>query len=66
MWQDWVITGAQIVFVLALIPSIVHSNNKPPLLTSVPTVLGLISTTIAFVTLSLWGSAFAASTACAH
>jgi hypothetical protein len=57
MWQDWVLTIAQLVFVVSLIPSIIDVNQKPPLATSIPTVCGLVATTVAFATLTLWWSA---------
>ncbi len=48
-------TGS-IVFIIALAPT-VRSEHKPPLLTSVPTGLILLSFSIAYVTLHLWFAA---------
>ncbi len=57
MWQVWVLTVSQFVFVVSLIPAIIDRRQKPPLATSLPTVLGPSATTAAYATLSLWWSA---------
>lgn len=53
MWQDYVISGGQFVFALAMIPTI-RSAQKPALLSSVITALGLSIFAVCFATLSLW------------
>jgi hypothetical protein len=60
MWQDVILTGAQLIFVVSLIPAIIDPRQKPPLLTSIPTTVGLIATTFAYASLSLWWSALVA------
>lgn len=57
MWQDYVITVVQVVFVFALIPTITHPTQKPPLLSCVVTASGMIALTISYYSLSLWFSA---------
>lgn len=55
-WQDLAITIGSIIFIIALIPSVM-SKDKPALSTSIMT--GSVLTVFAFVylTLSLWFSA---------
>lgn len=57
MWQDWAITAVQIIFIAALIPSLLHRQHKPALWTSVPTALGLAIIAVSYFTLELWWSA---------
>jgi hypothetical protein len=52
MWQDIVIFIVSLGFILALIPS-VKSENKPDILTSFFTGLGLAILSITYLTLSL-------------
>lgn len=54
-WQDYVFTFGQIVFIVALIPSVV-GKNKPALITSLTTgaVIALFSFT--YATLTFWYS----------
>lgn len=58
-WQDPVLTAAQIIFIVALLPSIL-SMDKPALVTSL--LNGVITTSIAavYISFSLW---FAAASA---
>ena len=51
-WQDVVITAGQIVFFLALLPSI-FSEDKPALATSLTTGLVLIAFAFAYLSLDL-------------
>ncbi|MCL5411436.1 MAG: hypothetical protein M1150_01685 [Patescibacteria group bacterium] len=52
-WQDFVLTGGSIIFILALIPTVL-GKEKPALSTSV--ITGIVLLIYAFVqsTLSLW------------
>lgn len=56
MWQDYALTLGLIVFNLALIPAI-FSKYKPPLITSMPTVVFQYLFAVTFITLHLWFSA---------
>jgi len=56
MWQDYVLTLGLIVFNLALLP-VLKSKEKPPLITSVPTVVFQYAFALTFITLHLWFSA---------
>lgn len=57
MWQDWIITGAQLVFIASLIPSIIHPTKKPTVSTSLPTACGLFVIAATYASLELWFSA---------
>ncbi len=63
VWQDIVITFANLVFVISLVPQIIYGyKNKKgyiKLETSVPTFLALYSMSIAFFTLNLFYSCIA-------
>lgn len=61
MWQDTVIATIQWLFVVALIPAILHPTQKPPLWSSVMTaaLMGLLSFT--FWTLHLVNATLSAS-----
>lgn len=52
-WQDAVIAICQMSFVVALIPAI-RAAEKPPVRTSAPTALALVSLALTFATLGLW------------
>jgi hypothetical protein len=52
-WQDWVLSGSELGFVLALIPAIRDESVSIPLKTSVPTAVFLTANAIAFSTLDL-------------
>ncbi|MBD3329989.1 hypothetical protein GF354_00490 [Candidatus Peregrinibacteria bacterium] len=58
IWQDAVITGANILFSISLIPQIHYGfkNKVGPIRyqTSIPTTLGLIAISIALFSLSLY------------
>ena len=58
-WQDAILTVGQIIFVIALIPSML-SKDKPAQATSFLTGSVALSIAFVYVTLSLW---FAAATA---
>lgn len=56
LWQDWVITLGSLVFVFALIPSVL-SKDKPALSTSLMTGTVLVIFALTYLTLSLWTGA---------
>jgi hypothetical protein len=51
-WQDLVFGVGSLVFIVALIPAL-FSEEKPPLSTSIPTSLVLISFSLTYATLDL-------------
>lgn len=53
MWQDFVFTAGNVIFIVALIPTIL-SKEKPPLSTSVPTAAVLIAFAVTYGSLHLW------------
>jgi len=53
VWQDWILTVGQILFIFALAPSVL-SKDKPALTTSLLTGTVLAIYAIVYVTLSLW------------
>lgn len=55
-WQDIVLSVSQVVFVIALLPS-VFSKNKPAIATSVMNLIFLYVISYVYLTLSLFGSA---------
>lgn len=59
VWQDYVISFAQIGFIIALIPTL-RSKSKPPKATSFMTVALLTIITFCFLTLHLYFSAITA------
>lgn len=58
-WQDWALATASLVFIVALVPTVLSKRRKPALSTSV--LNAAVSAFIAaiYITLSLW---FAAGT----
>lgn len=62
MWQDYVFAFANWFFLVALIPTIRHPTDKPPLLSSVSTGLMVMVVAVTFGTLQLWSSAISALT----
>lgn len=54
MWQDWVLAAIQWVFVIALIPTILHKTQKPTFTTALLTSSCLVVMTFTFATLELW------------
>lgn len=54
-WQDIVLTGGTIVFIIALLPSVL-SKDKPAVSTSIMTGTVLIVFAYVYFTLSLWFS----------
>ena len=58
MWQDYVITVGNLIFIVSLVPSVV-GKNKPAFLTSMLSGLTLTVFVFTFITLKLWFSAAA-------
>ena len=58
LWQDWVIMGANITFIPALLP-MVFGDQKPPIKSSVLTAAALWVITGMFITIGLWVSVVA-------
>jgi len=56
MWQDFVLTIGSIIFIIALIPSVL-SKDKPALFTSIITSSVLIVMAIVYFSLSLYFTA---------
>ena len=63
MWQDWVMSIGQWLFIIALLPTI-FSSNKPPLLTSILTAIVLSSFVVALSSLGLIISAISTGLTC--
>lgn len=57
-WQDWVFTEGQVIFVIALIPTI-KGKSKPALSTSLVTGAILITFALSYFSLRLWFSTIA-------
>ena len=57
-WQDLIFTVGNIIFALALIPTIL-GKNKPALSTSLTTTIVLYIFSLAYLSLSLWFSTIA-------
>ena len=55
-WQDLAISAGNIFFCLTLIPML-RREGRPPLLTCIPTGLGLLAGGVVFASLHLWFSA---------
>lgn len=55
-WQDILFTGGNIVFIIALLPT-VFDKQKPAVSTSAVTASVLIAFTIAYASLGFWSSA---------
>lgn len=53
MWQDYVIAIVQWLFVLALIPTLLHKDEKPPFLTSILLSASIAVLGITYITLAL-------------
>lgn len=53
VWQDWVLTAGQFLFIFALAPSVL-SKDKPALTTSLLTGTVLAMFSFVFATLYLW------------
>lgn len=60
MWQDFVLTGGTVVFIIALIPSVI-GRDKPAMVTSIATGSVLAVFAIVYATLGLWFSTLTTS-----
>lgn len=58
-WQDLALTAASLVFIIALIPTVLSDTQKPALSTSILNAAVSTGIAIVYVTLHLW---FAATT----
>lgn len=58
MWQDWVVSILQWVFILSLLPTVFHATQKPPVSTSLLSGIGLIILSATYFTLDLTVSTF--------
>jgi hypothetical protein len=54
-WQDFVISGVGVVFIIALLPAVLK-RQPPPVSTGLITGSGLATLAFVFATLSLWFS----------
>lgn len=59
-WQDYVISGGQWLFILALLPAL-RAKEKPPVFTSLLTAAIVSSFSYAFATLALVMSTFSSA-----
>lgn len=57
MWQDYAIMVVQVVFALALIPTLLDKNQKPAPWTSIFNTLSMAVLIAAYYSLKLWWSA---------
>jgi uncharacterized membrane protein len=53
LWQDIILTGGSIVFIFALLPSVLN-KDKPALATSLTTGIVLIVFALVYFSLHLW------------
>lgn len=58
MWQDWMISILQWVFIVSLLPTIFHATHKPPISTSLIAGIGLLIMSATYLTLELYVSTF--------
>ncbi len=61
MWQDWVLSGVNWVFIISMIPTILSASKKPALSTSLLTGTGMLAIAGTYVSLELPAAVFAAS-----
>lgn len=59
MWQDWVLAAMQLVFIGALVPTMLHEHKKPTLSTAILITAGVSISSLVYFTLAFWGSAIA-------
>lgn len=60
IWQDALITAWQFGFCFTILPMLRARAGRPPLLTSIPTGIGLLMIAFAFATLGLFLAAISA------
>lgn len=61
MWQDYAIAVVQIIFVAALVPTIMDKKHKPALSTCVFNAVGTGVLVTAYTSLGLWSSSVVAA-----
>lgn len=60
MWQDYVLTATALFFCVTLVPML-FAEEKPPLLSSIPTGITLLIIAFVYGTLQLWIAAAGSS-----
>ncbi len=60
MWQDWVLTLTQIIFMVSLVPTILHPTKKPAFITALVTAPTIFVVVYVYFSLELWWSMAAA------
>lgn len=55
-WQNILFTGGNIIFIIALLPTVFGKNDKPAVTTSLITGATLLAYTIAFMSLQFWSA----------
>lgn len=58
MWQDWIVSIMQWVFILSLLPTIFSTTQKPPISTSLVSGVGMWVLSATYFTLNLTVSTF--------
>ena len=53
-WQDWALATASLIFITALVPTVVARESKPAISTSILNALVSGSIAAVYLTLSLW------------
>lgn len=61
MWQDYAIAVVQVIFAVALIPTIMDKKHKPALSTCLLNGVGMAVLVAAYLSLSLWSSSIVAA-----
>lgn len=56
MWQDWVISGVQLVLILSLLPTVFHPTHKPEFSSAALTTVCLFTFALTYATLQFWFS----------
>ena len=64
MWQDFAISVVQVVFAVALVPTLLDKVHKPAVSTSLLNGFGMMTITIAYISLHLWWSGAVSSIVC--
>lgn len=55
-WQNLLFTGGTLIFIIALLPSVLGKNDKPAITTSLVTGITLLAYTIAYMSLQFWSA----------
>lgn len=64
IWQDWALTAGSIVFIIALIPTLLSTTEKPALSTSIMNGAVLAVMALVYLSLSLWLAAVTTAISC--